>query len=261
MKKFLIALMLSLSLIGCTRIETGEVGLRVDMSKQVQPTELAAGSWNQTFFGDVLSFPIRDVSAVVENLTPIAQDNSTMKDFDLTVIYSINPAIVSDLYINKSKAFHATSDGDVLLMYNYVVQTAKNAAYKAARKYDALTMNDNRAAIETEIQAMMSQVLHEEKLDGITVTQVRVGSMLPSDQVRASSDALVRAKNEKLTKEVEVEIAKKEAQRIEALNANKGAIDYMNAQSLERIAKGVESGKVQTIIVPVDFKGIIQAGK
>ena len=76
---------------GCTRIETGEVGVRVDFSKQVQPGELLPGSFNQTLIGDVLTFPVKDLNVVLENMTPVAKDNSTMKDLDAVVVYSINP--------------------------------------------------------------------------------------------------------------------------------------------------------------------------
>ena len=36
---------------GCTRIETGEVGLRVGFDKQVKTEELLPGSFNQTLIG------------------------------------------------------------------------------------------------------------------------------------------------------------------------------------------------------------------
>ena len=51
--------------------------------------------------------------------------------------------------------------------------------------------------------------------------------------------------------------AKLEAERISALNANKGATEYMAAMALQDIAAGVREGKVQTIVVPYDFKGIV----
>ena len=66
----------------CTRIETGEVGVRVGFDKQVQSGELLPGSFNQVLIGDVLTFPIKDVNVVLENMTPVAKDNSTMKDLD-----------------------------------------------------------------------------------------------------------------------------------------------------------------------------------
>ena len=62
----------------CTRIETGEVGVRRNMSKEIETTELMPGSWNQIIFGDVLRFPTKDVQADIPNMTPLASDNSTI---------------------------------------------------------------------------------------------------------------------------------------------------------------------------------------
>lgn len=42
----------------CTRIETGEVGVRIGFDKQVQQGELMPGSFNQTIVGSVLTFPL-----------------------------------------------------------------------------------------------------------------------------------------------------------------------------------------------------------
>jgi hypothetical protein len=83
---------------GClTRIETGEVGVRVGFDKQVQSGELMPGSFNQTIIGNVLTFPIKDVNVVLENMTPVAKDNSTMKDLDAVVVYNINPQNVAEM--------------------------------------------------------------------------------------------------------------------------------------------------------------------
>jgi len=103
---------------GCTRIETGEVGVRVDAYKQVQPGELLPGSINQTIIGDVLTFPIKDVNVTLNDMTPVAKDNSTMKDFDAVVVYNINPQNVAELYSTKNKAFHADFRGETYVMSN-----------------------------------------------------------------------------------------------------------------------------------------------
>lgn len=160
---------------GCTVVDTGEVGLRVKFDKTVESEELVAGSFNQTVIGKVLTFPVKDVSVDVRDMQPLASDNSTMKDFDISVIYNIMPASVSDLYINKSRAFHMVDNsGDIYLMHTYIYQTARNAVYKIARKYEALNMNDNRAQIEQELQETMIATLADEKLTGIVISQVRV---------------------------------------------------------------------------------------
>ncbi len=245
---------------GCTRVETGEVGVRVGFDKQIQQGELMPGSFNQTIIGDVLTFPIKDVNVAVDNLTPLAKDNSTMKDFDVVVIYNINPTSVSELYSQKSKAFHAESkSGDVLLMYNYIVQTARNAAYKASREYEALEMADKRAEIEQKMREEMTNVLAAEKLNtSITINQVLVRGITPADTVVASANELVRAKNELKQKEVEVKTAEAEARRMQALSAqSSSSIAYMQAQAALNISEGIKNGKVQTIVVPANFNALM----
>jgi regulator of protease activity HflC (stomatin/prohibitin superfamily) len=244
---------------GCTRIETGEVGVRVGFDKQVQPGELLPGSFNQVLIGDVLTFPIKDVNVTLENMTPVAKDNSTMKDFDAVVVYNINPQQVSELYATKNKAFHADFKGDTYVMYNYIVQNARNAIYKAARKYEALDMADNRGEMEKFIQDEIVRNLSEEKLDGtIMISQVLIRNVVPADSVVESANALVRSKNELKQKEVEVKTAEAESRRMAALANNSGAsIAFMQAQAMLNISEGIKNGQVQTIVVPSNFNALM----
>lgn len=246
-------------LTGCTRIETGEVGVRVGFDKQIQSGELLPGSFNQVIIGDVLTFPVKDVNVKLDDLTPLAKDNSTMKDFDAVVIYNINQAQVAELYSTKSQAFHARHNGDIYLMYNYITQTARNAIYKSARDYEALDMADNRQAMEQKIRETIQKSLVEEKLDGsISISQVLVRNIVPADSVVQSANDLVRAKNEQKQKEVEVKTARLEAERMQALsNQSASSIAYMNAQAALNISEGIKNGRVQTIVVPANFNALM----
>jgi regulator of protease activity HflC (stomatin/prohibitin superfamily) len=243
----------------CTRIETGEVGVRVGFDKQVQSGELLPGSFNQVLIGDVLTFPIKDVNVTLNDMTPVAKDNSTMKDLDAVVVYNINPAQVAELYSTKNRAFHAEFKGDTYVMYNYIVQNARNAIYKAARKYDALDMADARSEMEKFIQDEIVRNLSEEKLDGtIMISQVLIRNVVPADAVVASANELVRSKNELKQKEVEVQTAKKEAERMAALaNNSASSIAFMNAQAALNISEGIKNGKVQTIVVPSNMTSLM----
>jgi regulator of protease activity HflC (stomatin/prohibitin superfamily) len=244
---------------GCTRIETGEVGVRVGFDKQVQSGELLPGSFNQTVVGTVLTFPVKDVNVVLNDMTPVAKDNSTMKDLDAVVVYNINPQQVAELYSTKNKAFHAEFKGDTYVMYNYIVQNARNAIYKAARKYEALDMADARSEMEKFIQDEIVRNLAEEKLDGtIMISQVLIRNVVPADAVVASANELVRSKNELKQKEVEVQTAKKEAERMAALaNNSASSIAFMNAQAALNISEGIKAGKVQTIVVPSNMTSLM----
>lgn len=243
----------------CTRIETGEVGVRVGFDKQVKPGELLPGSFNQVLIGDVLTFPVKDVNVVLENMTPVAKDNSTMADLDAVVVYNINQSQVAELYSSKNKSFHAEHKGDVFLMYNYIVQNARNAIYKAARKYEALDMADNRTEMENFIKEEIVRNLAEEKLDGsLNITQVMIRTVVPAPSVVASANELVRAKNELKQKEVEVKTAEAESRRMAALaNNSASSIAFMNAQAALNISEGIKNGKVQTIVVPSNMTSLM----
>lgn len=264
MKKLVILALLAVLATGCTRIETGEVGLRINASKQIEGNELLPGSFNQTLVGNVLTFPVRDIVMGIDNKTPMTSDNSSLSDFDFNVIYTINQSSVSDLWANKSRSFHHyDKNGDWLLMFNYIAQAANNAAYKSVRKHKALTVADNRQIIEEDIKAIINEQLKAEKLDGaINISVVQVRNVLPAQNIIDSANEFVRAQNELKIKETEVAIAVKESERMKALASNSGqSIAYMQAQAQMKIAEGIAAGKVQTIVVPMDFKGMVNVGK
>jgi regulator of protease activity HflC (stomatin/prohibitin superfamily) len=174
-------------------------------------------------------------------------------------VYNINPQQVAELYSTKNKSFHAEFKGDTYVMYNYIVQNARNAIYKAARKYEALDMADARSNMETFIKEEIVRNLTEEKLDGsITISQVLIRNIVPADSVVASANELVKAKNELRQKEVEVQTAKKEAERMAALSNNSAnSIAFMQAQAMLNISEGIKAGRVQTIVVPSNFNALM----
>ena len=147
-------------------------------------------------------------------------------------------------------------------MHAFMSTVVNNAAYKAVRGYKALEVADNRQKIEEEIKRVVTETLRAEKLDqALSVNLVQVRNVLPADDIIASANAVVTAQNALRAKEIEVETAKKEAERIAALNQNSRAIEYMNAQAQLKIAEGIANGKVHAIVVPYDFKGIVNTGR
>ncbi len=254
-KIVVLAIASSAFLSGClTRITTGEVGVRVDMSRQVQGSELQPGSWNQTVIGDVLTFPVKDIAVQLENKSPMTSDNSALSDFDITVVYAITPSAAAELFTTKSKSFHLydEKEGDTLLMYNYMTTLVNNAAYKAVRQYRALEVADNRAKLEQDIRDIVAEQLKQENLDtALTLTVVQIRNVAPNADILKAATDFVRSQNELKIKENEVKIAEAEARRMAALAQNSSqSIQYMEAQSKLLIAQAVKEGKVNTILIP-----------
>jgi regulator of protease activity HflC (stomatin/prohibitin superfamily) len=253
-------LVVSALVTGCSRIESGEIGVRVNASRQVEGAELQTGSWNQTIIGEVLTFPVRDISISLENKTPMTKDNTALADFDITVVYGINPNSVAELFTTKSKSFHAYNDKerDTYLMYEYIKTLVNNASYKAVREYSTLEVADNRAKIEAQILSFVNEQLKAEKLDtSINISVVQIRNVLPNAAVLASATEFVKSENDLKTKANDVKMAKLESDRMNLLSSNSQSIAYMNAQAGLNVSLAILAGKVNTIVVPSDFKGMV----
>ena len=251
----------SAALTGCVeRIGTGEVGLRVDSYKQIKGSEIMPGDWGQTIIGDILTFQTRDINGTLDNLVPVVKEKVQMADFDMSYIYEVNPNAVSEVWSKVSKSNHAITDkGDVLLMRNYTDLVFRNAVYDVVSLQEALKVNENRTTIEKEIREKAENQIKADGYSGlIKITKVSLRNAVPPASITKSSEDLVRASNLLATKEKEVLIAQKEAERMKALASDGGkSIDYMDAQSRAIIANAIANGKVQTIVLPMDFKGIV----
>ena len=72
----------------------------------------------------------------------------------------------------------------------------------------------------------------------------------------------MKSQNELRVKETEVAISKKESERMAALASNSAqSIAYMQAQANLLIAQGIANGKASVVVVPVDFRGMVNVGK
>ena len=238
---------------GCTRISDGEVGVRVGFGGEINQTELGTG-YHQVLVGDVLEFPVRDLSVTVGNLKPMTTESSPLADFDINVVYNVNPAAVADIYKNKARSFHTKDQNtnEIHLMNNYVQVLINNAVNESVRKFKQLEVVDHRQVIEDNVKILITNQLKEQKLDNaLTISAVQIKNILPNSQVLLSATDLVRSQNELKIKDNEVQIAKKEAERMQALAVNSAqSIAYMQAQANLTIAQAVKEGKVQTILIP-----------
>jgi hypothetical protein len=263
MKKIICSLFAVAALLlgGCTRIATGEVGLRIDWNNQTSATELVEGSWNQTLVGHVLTFPIREVGIAINDRHPLTAENTPLGDFDVVVTYNITPSTVSELWAKHSRSFHNYHEkqGEWHLMENYITTMIDNAVLKTVRQYKQLEVNDNRQKIEMEIISTLRDELKREHLDtSIAFNNIQVKSMVPHPDILASATAVVRTQNELLVKQNEVNIARKEAERMSALSANsQQSIAYMDAEARKNMGLAMLNGKVNTVVVPFDFKGFV----
>lgn len=243
---------------GCTQIQTGHVGVRTAFNGQIESQELGVG-FHQILIGTVRSYVANEMTMQLNDLHPQTKDRSTLKDLDLQYTYSVDPTAIADLIVKyKGRDWTPEHSNDTYPLGLYVNNVVMTAAGDVISQYDALQANENREAIRDGIKTQVQKILKEEGLEGkVRLHQVFIKNLLIADSLQASALAVITAQNDLKAKSFEVQTAEKEAARLTLLANNSKNIDYMQAKATADIAQAVLNGKVQAIVIPYDFKGML----
>lgn len=252
---------LFLVLSACQKIETGHVGIRTTFNGTIEPQELGVG-FHQTLIGSVKNYVANDITWSMNDLKPTTKDRSNLEDLDLSYTYSINPSSIGDLVVKyKGRDFIDKETGDYYPLALYVENVVKTATTDVFSRYDALEANDKREDIRNEIKSRSEDMFKEDGLgEAVVVHQIFIKNLQLSKAIMDSANAVIISQNVLKTKQFEVESARKEAERLTLLANNKGNLDYIRVNALDKIADGVKSGAVKTVILPYDFKGLVNIG-
>jgi regulator of protease activity HflC (stomatin/prohibitin superfamily) len=207
----------------------------------------------------MLVYVANEMTLELNNLHPQTKDRSNLSDLDLAFTYSVNPASIADLVVKYKGRDLRTEHGDLYPLGQYVLNVVTTASADVFAKYDALEANVNREKIRSEIVAQVGMILKEDGLEKlIRLHQVFIKNLEIDKQLQASALRVITSQNDLRAKEFEVQTARKEAERLTLLASNPKNINYMNAKSLSDVAEGVKAGKVATIVIPYDFRGLLQ---
>ena len=248
-------------LTGCTKIESGHVGIRTSFNGTVESQELQVG-FHQTLIGSVKNYVANDITTSLSDLTPQTKDRSTLSDLDMSYTYNVTPNMIGDLVVKfKGRDFYDRETGDYYPLALYIENVMRTATTDTFSQYDALSANDNREEIRDRIKQRAEEMFKEDGLaDAVKIHQVFIKNLQLSKAIMESANAVIISQNVLKAKEYEVQTAKKEAERVTLLSANKANLDYIKVNALDKIADGVKEGKVKSVILPYDFKGLVSVG-
>jgi regulator of protease activity HflC (stomatin/prohibitin superfamily) len=250
---FLLVLLalIAMALTGCTKVETGEVGLAKSFNGSVSPDPVGVG-FHQTLTQTVLVFSAKESIFPIKDLHPQTRDKLTMEDVDISYSYHVNPQAIADLYTHYGPTAHYNDGHEIYPMATFVANLLRSAVNDAIARYDALAVNDNRPAIQQAILDDVRQKIAAEKLDGkVNISQVILTKVSIPKSVTQSATEVVTAQNALKAKQFELQTTQVEAQRIKALadQADERYIRYLNAQAMLKIAET----RPQYVIIPQDF--------
>lgn len=249
MRNIFLVLMLavgSLYLTGCGSVESETVGVRTSFTGKVNTQEEGQGFYTAVF-SNLDKFSCKEITIELDDMTPKAGDNLTMKDMDVEIFYKVACDQNAEQYLKYSN--RTAYDSDVGLNYagyQLVRSLGREATYNAVAKYDSLQVHKNREAIGGAILNETQKQLDADDPGVYTVTKVIIRNATTDPSVEQSIRLAVQ-------KDKELEAVTKQVQILEQQAAANAKLqvsltpEILTQQYLEVLGKAADGGNLKLV--------------
>ena len=267
-------LAVAIALTSCGTIESGNVGVRTTIGK-VNPEEVEPGIYlGLPGISRVQEFSSKEIGIDLNDLTPKARDNLSLRDLDVTVYYRVQPSSIADLYV-KYAAQHGLEEGKrsvYLPAIGLLQRLARNAVFEQAAQIDSLVMHTRRDELSASVLRSLQAELDTNDKGVITVTRVVIRALTTDPAIEKAIQDSVAAQKQLETTEQRIAIAEAEAQveikKAEGIAKANQIInqsltrEYLQHESNLALQKFAEKGGTNTVVIPANMQTapLIQIG-
>lgn len=261
-------------LMSCGTIESGNVGVRATLGK-VNPEEVEPGVYlGLPGISRVQEFSAKEIGLDLNDLTPKARDNLSLRDLDVTVYYRVAGGAIADLYI-KYAGQHTRDEGSRVNLPAYAMlqRLARNAVYEQASRIDSLVMHTRRDELAAAVNKALQVELDANDKGVFTVTRVVIRALTTDPAIEKAIQESVAAQKQLETTKQRIAIAEAEAQ-VEVKKAEGIAKanliinqsltrEYLQHESNLALHKFAEKGGTTTVVIPANMQTapLINIGK
>ena len=193
-------------------VETGNVSVERTLGKVNHEEQLQGLNFKMPFLTSKQEFSAKEIAIDINDLTPKAADNLSLKDLDVSVFYRVPQSRVSELYVKYAQTSGRGTDGIYLPAYGLVIREARSAIYEQVSKIDSLQLHKQRESLQTDVLKELQNRLERSDPGDIIITRVVVRALNTDPSIEAAIRDAVEAEKRLEAKEVQVEIAKKDAE-------------------------------------------------
>jgi len=193
-------------------VESGNVAVERTLGKVNHEEQVQGLNFKLPFMTSRQEFSAKEIAIDINDLTPKAADNLSLKDLDVSVFYRVPQDRVSELYVKYAQASGRGTDGIYLPAYGLVVREARSAIYEQVSKIDSLQLHKQRESLQTDVLEELQNRLERSDPGDIVITRVVVRALNTDPSIEAAIRDAVEAEKRLEAKEVQVEIAKKDAE-------------------------------------------------
>lgn len=119
-------------------VETGNVAVERTLGKVDHEEQGQGLNFKMPFLTKSMEFSAKEIAIDINDLTPKAADNLSLKDLDVSVFYQVPKDRVSELFVKYAAAAARGADGIYMPAYGLLVREARAAIYEQVSQIDSL---------------------------------------------------------------------------------------------------------------------------
>ncbi len=193
-------------------VQSGHVAVERTLGKVNHNEQLQGLNFKAPFLTTKQEFSAKEIAIDIDDLKPKAADNLSLRDLDVSVYYRVPPERISELYVKYAASAIRGPDGIYLPAYGLVVREARAAIYEKVSEIESLQLHKQRELLQNEVLSELQGRLEKSDSGDIFVTRVVVRALNTDPSIEAAIRDAVEAEKRLEAKQVQVEIAKKDAE-------------------------------------------------
>ncbi|MBT8099835.1 MAG: hypothetical protein KJO82_08795 [Gammaproteobacteria bacterium] len=209
---FPVVVVVALIAMSAYTVETGNVAVEKTLGKVDHEEMLQGLNFKLPFLTNRIEFSAKEIAIDINDLTPKAADNLSLKDLDVSVFYRVPQDRVSELMVKYAATAERGRDGIYLPAFGLVWREARSTIYEQVSEIDSLQLHKRREFLQTAVMSELQERLERTDPGDIIITRVVVRALNTDPSIEAAIRDAVEAEKRLEAKQVQVEIAKKDAE-------------------------------------------------
>lgn len=193
-------------------VETGNVSVERTFGKVNHEEQQQGLNFKMPLLTTAMEFSAKEIAVDFNDLTPKAADNLSLQDLDVSVFYRASQDRISELMVKYAGSAVRGDDGAHLPAWGLVVREARSTIYEKVSEIDSLQLHKQREILQTAVQSTLQARLDRSDPNDFEITRVVVRALNTDPSIEAAIRDAVEAEKRLEAKQVQVEIAKKDAE-------------------------------------------------
>ncbi len=271
---FIALMLVAVGLSSCGTIETGHVGVKTTLGN-VSSEEIEPGVYFvMPLISKVQEFSAKEIGIDLNDLTPKAKDNLSLRDLDVTIFYSTKGQAIADLYV-KYAAQHVRDETSRVYFpsFGLLQRLGRNIIYEETARMDSLVMHTRRDELANAVLKGLQVELDKNDKGVFAVSRVVIRQLTTDPAIEKAIQESVAAQKQLETTKQRIQIAEAEAQvevkKAEGIAKANQIInqsltrEYLQHESNLVLQKFAEKGGASTVVIPANMQTapLINIGK